>query len=51
MMPSDKKIPLPHVYYFKIGETRSLMFLVLLPSFTILTNDNIFKTVIHLPLQ
>ena len=52
MQPLLKRnAPLPHVYYLKIGETRSLMFLVLLPSLTILRNVTIFKTVIHLSLQ
>ena len=52
MQPLLKRnAPLPHVYYLKIGETRSIMFLVLLPSLTILRNVTIFKTVIHLSLQ
>ena len=52
MQPRLKRnAPLPHVNYLKIGETRSLMFLVLLPSLTILRNVTIFKTVIHLSLQ
>ena len=52
MQPLLKRnAPLPHVYYLKIGETRSLMFLVLSHFLTILRNVTIFKTVIHLSLR